>query len=152
MTSNVGSQFIQEFMETGDKDKMNHAVQEALRATFRPEFLNRIDEIITFQSLDVENLEKIVDLQLDRVRERLADRRIALEVTPSVMERLSLDGFDPLFGARPLKRLIQHEVTDRVANEIISGNLREGDTVRIDLDESGDYKADVIPTLEPTVL
>lgn len=152
MTSNVGSQFIQEFMETGDKDKMNHAVQEALRATFRPEFLNRIDEIITFQSLDVENLEKIVDLQLDRVRERLADRRIALEVTPSVMERLSLDGFDPLFGARPLKRLIQHEVTDRVANEIISGNLREGDTVRIDLDESGDYKADVIPTLEPTVV
>ncbi len=152
MTSNVGSQFIQEFMETGDKDKMNHAVQEALRATFRPEFLNRIDEIVTFQSLDVENLEKIVDLQLDRVRERLTDRRIALEVTPSVMERLSLDGFDPLFGARPLKRLIQHEVTDRVANEIISGNLREGDTVRIDLDESGDYKADVIPTLEPTVV
>ncbi|MDY5662587.1 MAG: AAA family ATPase, partial [Coriobacteriales bacterium] len=152
MTSNVGSQFIQEFMETGDEDKMNHAVQEALRATFRPEFLNRIDEIVTFQSLDVENLEKIVDLQLDRVRERLADRRIALEVTPSVMERLSLDGFDPLFGARPLKRLIQHEVTDRVANEIISGNLREGDTVRIDLDESGDYKADVIPTLEPTVV
>ena len=139
-------------MEGNITDSAKSAVMGELHRAFRPEFLNRIDEIVTFQSLDVENLEKIVDLQLDRVRERLADRRIALEVTPSVMERLSLDGFDPLFGARPLKRLIQHEVTDRVANEIISGNLREGDTVRIDLDESGDYKADVIPTLEPTVV
>ena len=134
MTSNLGSQFIQEFTETGNKEAMEAAVEAALRQTFRPEFLNRIDEIITFQSLEMGDLEQIVDLQLKKVRERLADRRIMLEITPAVMERLSLDGFDPLFGARPLKRLIQHEIVDRVANEIVNGNLSEGDTIVIDLD------------------
>ena len=143
MTSNLGSQFIQEFMETGDKDAMDNAIQAALRQSFRPEFLNRIDEIITFTSLDMEHLEKIVDLQLEKVRERLAERRIALELTPAVLERLSLDGFDPLFGARPLKRLIQHEIVDRVANEMVGGNLQEGDTITIDLDENGDYTVTV---------
>ena len=152
MTSNVGSQIIQEFMETGDKDKMDKAIEEALRATFRPEFLNRIDEIITFSSLGVDDIEHIVELQLKSVRERLADRRITLEVSDGAMERLSLDGYDPLFGARPLKRLIQHEITDRVANEIIDGDLHEGDTICIDLDESGNYTCNVIPTLEPVVL
>ena len=139
MTSNLGSQFIREFMETGDKDAMDAAIQNALRQSFRPEFLNRIDEIITFTSLDMEHLEKIVELQLEKVRERLAERRISLELTPAVLERLSLDGFDPLFGARPLKRLIQHEIVDRVANEMVSGHLQEGDTITIDLDEDGDY-------------
>ena len=134
MTSNLGSQFIQEFTETGDKEAMDLAIQNALRQTFRPEFLNRIDEVITFQSLELGDLEKIVDLQLKKVRERLADRRISLEVTPAVMERLSLDGFDPLFGARPLKRLIQHEIVDRVANEIVKGDLNEGDRIVIDID------------------
>ena len=143
MTSNLGSQFIQEFMETGDKEAMDNAIQNALRQSFRPEFLNRIDEIITFTSLDMEHLEKIVDLQLEKVRERLAERRISLDLTPAVLERLSLDGFDPLFGARPLKRLIQHEVVDRVANEMVSGNLQEGDTITIDLDENGDYTVTV---------
>ena len=143
MTSNLGSQFIQEFMETGDKDAMDNAIQAALRQSFSPEFLNRIDEIITFTSLDMEHLEKIVDLQLEKVRERLAERRIALELTPAVLERLSLDGFDPLFGARPLKRLIQHEIVDRVANEMVGGNLQEGDTITIDLDENGDYTVTV---------
>ncbi len=134
MTSNLGSQFIQEFTETGNKEAMETAVQTALRQTFRPEFLNRIDEIITFQSLEMSDLEHIVDLQLKKVRDRLAQRRITVEITPAVMERLSMDGFDPLFGARPLKRLIQHEVVDRVANEIVNGNLSEGDTIVIDLD------------------
>lgn len=86
------------------------------------------------------------------MRARLADRRISLEVSDGAMERLSLDGYDPLFGARPLKRLIQHEVTDRVANEIIDGELHEGDTILIDLDEAGNYTSSVIPTLEPEVL
>lgn len=139
MTSNLGSQFIQEFTETGDKEAMDVAIQAALRQTFRPEFLNRVDEIITFQSLGMEDLEQIVDLQLAKVRKRLADKRISLEVTPSVMERLSLDGFDPLFGARPLKRLIQHEIVDRVANEIVNGNLVEGDTIVIDSDPLDGY-------------
>ena len=139
MTSNLGSQFIQEFTQTGDKEAMDAAIQQALRQTFRPEFLNRVDEIITFQALEVGDLEKIVELQLERVRARLAERRITLEVTPGVLERLSLDGFDPLFGARPLKRLIQHEIVDRVANEIVNGSLAEGDTIVIDLDDDGDY-------------
>ena len=82
-------------------------------------------------------------VQLEKVRERLAERRIALELTPAVLERLSLDGFDPLFGARPLKRLIQHEIVDRVANEMVGGNLQEGDTITIDLDENGDYTVTV---------
>ncbi len=152
MTSNAGSQFIQEFMDHGDKDRMNQAIQETLRVTFKPEFLNRIDEIITFQSLDVTDLEKIVKLQLASVRERLAQRRITLEVDASAMERLSLDGFDPLYGARPLKRLIQHEVVDRVASEMVNGGLHEGDTIVVGLDEDGEYRIDVIPTLQTTVL
>ena len=152
MTSNVGSQFIQEYAQSGDREAMDKAVQESLRATFRPEFLNRIDEIITFNSLEVDDLERIVDLQLQSVRDRLADRRITLEVTPEAMERLSLDGFDPLYGARPLKRLIQHEVTDRVANAIVGGELKEGDTISIGLDEAGEFTTEIIPTLEPVVL
>ncbi len=134
MTSNLGSQFIQEFAQSGDKKALDDAIQETLKTTFRPEFLNRIDEVITFNALELADLEKIVDLQLAKVRERLAQRRITLEITPAAMERLSLDGFDPAYGARPLKRLIQHEIVDRAANEIVGGNLSEGDKIVIDLD------------------
>ena len=133
MTSNLGSQFIQKFAEDGDKKALEDAIQQALKTTFRPEFVNRIDEVITFSALELADLEKIVDLQLAKVRERLADRRITLEITPAAMERLALDGFDPAYGARPLKRLIQHEIVDRAANEIVGGNLSEGDTIVIDL-------------------
>ena len=142
MTSNLGSQFIQQFAEDGDKEAMDDAIQTALRQSFRPEFLNRIDEVITFNSLQVEDLEKIVDLQLAKVRERLATRRISLEVTPAAMERLALDGFDPAYGARPLKRLIQHEIVDLAANQVIDGNLAEGDTIVIDLDGL-DFKVEI---------
>ncbi len=133
MTSNLGSQLIERFAEDGDKEALDKAIQDALRATFRPEFLNRIDELITFDPLGLADLEHIVDLQLAKVRERLAERRITLEVTPAAMERLALDGFDPAFGARPLKRLIQHQIVDRAANEIVGGALAEGDTIVIDL-------------------
>ena len=134
MTSNLGSQYIQKFAEDGDKQALDNAIQDALKTTFRPEFVNRIDEVITFNSLELADLEKIVDLQLVKVRERLQDRRIGLEIEPTAMERLALDGFDPAFGARPLKRLIQHEIVDRAANEIVNGNLSEGDTIVIGLD------------------
>ena len=143
MTSNLGSQLIERFAEDGDKEALDKAIQDALRATFRPEFLNRIDELITFDPLGLADLEHIVDLQLAKVRERLAERRITLEVTPAAMERLALDGFDPAFGARPLKRLIQHQIVDRAANEIVGGALAEGDTIVIDLDGAMDFSCSV---------
>jgi ATP-dependent Clp protease ATP-binding subunit ClpB len=113
--------------------------EEAPRATFRPEFLNRIDDVVVFHALSMEQLAKIVELQLALVRERLAERKISLTVTPAAAERLAMDGFDPVFGARPLKRLIQREVVDRVARELIEGRVGDGDTVTIDIidDELG---------------
>jgi ATP-dependent Clp protease ATP-binding subunit ClpB len=139
MTSNVGGQYIQEFAKSGDEESMRRMLDEALHATFRPEFLNRVDDVVIFHSLTMEQLAEIVDLQLVRVRERLADRKITLEVTPAAAERLALDGFDPVFGARPLKRLIQREVVDRVARMIIEGAVSDGDTVTVDVigDELG---------------
>ena len=146
MTSNLGSQFIQDYAQDGDKKALDDAIQQALKATFRPEFVNRIDEVIVFNALELSDLEKIVDLQLAKVRERLAQRRITLEITPAAMERLSLDGFDPAYGARPLKRLIQHEIVDRAANEIVSGNLSEGDKIVIDLD-GFEFKTSIVHPL-----
>ena len=138
MTSNVGSQFIQQFAEGGaDEKQMNAMLQEALRATFRPEFLNRVDDTVVFHALTLDELADIVVLQLETVRQRLAERKIALELTDAAIERLSLDGFDPVFGARPLKRLIQREVVDRVASAIIRGEVHEGDTVTVDVDQGG---------------
>jgi ATP-dependent Clp protease ATP-binding subunit ClpB len=138
MTSNVGSQFIQQFAEGGaDEKQMNAMLQEALRATFRPEFLNRVDDTVVFHALTLDELAEIVVLQLESVRVRLAERKIALELTPAAIERLSLDGFDPVFGARPLKRMIQREVVDRVASAIIRGDVHEGDTVTIGVGDDG---------------
>ena len=114
-------------------------IQDALRTTFRPEFLNRIDDIVTFNELSISAIEPIVDLQLEEVRDRLAKRRITLDVTPAAMEHLAIDGYDPVFGARPLKRLIQREVVDRIAQKVITGELHDGAHVLIDLDAEGDY-------------
>jgi len=133
MTSNVGSQYIQEFAKSGDDEAMAVALEEALRATFRPEFLNRVDDTVIFHSLTIEQLGEIVDLQLEKVRERLADRKVELELSEAAKERIALDGFDPVYGARPLKRVIQREVVDRVAKAIINGTVNEGDTVTVDV-------------------
>ena len=148
MTSNVGSQFIREFAENGDADTMRHAIDEALRATFRPEFLNRIDDIVTFDALSISDIEPIVELQLADVRKRLEDRRVTLDVTPAAMESLAIDGYDPVFGARPLKRLIQREVVDRIAEQVVRGNLMEGDHVLIDVDGDGKYACRVEKPLD----
>jgi ATP-dependent Clp protease ATP-binding subunit ClpB len=121
MTSNVGSQFIQEFERSGDEKAMRAALDEALRHTFRPEFLNRVDDVVVFQQLSIEDIAKIVVLQLEQVRGRLAERSITLVVTDAAVERLAFDGFDPLFGARPLKRAIQTHVVDQVARGIVDG-------------------------------
>ncbi len=133
MTSNVGSQFIQEFAAEGDETQMREAVEAALRMTFRPEFLNRVDDIVLFHQLTLDQIGAIVEIQLRLVRERLAERKIALEVTPAALERISLDGFDPVFGARPLKRVIQREVVDRIARALLEGRVGEGDTVTVDV-------------------
>ena len=140
MTSNVGSQYITELAKGGgDYDQMKALVEEALRATFRPEFLNRVDDTVVFHALSLDDVAAIMEIQLGIVRQRLAERKISLEVTPAAAERIAIDGFDPVFGARPLKRVIQREVVDRVAKALIEGAVAEGDTVTIDIidDELG---------------
>jgi ATP-dependent Clp protease ATP-binding subunit ClpB len=137
MTSNVGSQFSQ-FVEQGNEEEAARLADEALRATFRPEFLNRVDDIVVFHQLSLEQIERIVDLQLAKVRERLAERKISLELTPAALERIGLDGFDPTYGARPLKRVIQREVVDKVAKGLIDGSVRDGSTVTLDLDDASE--------------
>lgn len=114
-------------------------IQDALSSTFRPEFLNRIDDVITFNELSISAIEPIVDLQLEEVRDRLQARHITLDVTPAAMEHLAIDGYDPVYGARPLKRLIQREVVDRIAEKVISGALRDRSHVLIDIDGEGNY-------------
>ena len=139
MTSNVGSQFIREFAENGDAEHRDKAIDEALRSTFHPEFLNRIDDIVTFDALTLSNIEPIVELQLKDVRKRLAERHVTLDVTSAALETLAIDGYDPVFGARPLRRLVQREVVDRIADQIVHGNLLERDHVLIDVDADGKY-------------
>ncbi|MCR4433459.1 MAG: ATP-dependent chaperone ClpB [Caldiserica bacterium] len=130
MTSNIGSQYIQELND--DPQVMRTKVMEALRAHFRPEFLNRIDEIIIFNRLGKEEIKKIVDIQLNRVRERLESKGMSLEVTDTARELLAELGFDPVFGARPLKRTIQKEILDKLALKILEGEFQEGDTIVVD--------------------
>jgi ATP-dependent Clp protease ATP-binding subunit ClpB len=133
MTSNVGSQYIAQASSESDPDEIQKQVNEALRQTFKPEFLNRIDDVVVFHALGLDDIEKIVDIQLADVRKRLDKERISLELTPEAVQSLALDGLDPVYGARPLKRLIQRQVVDNVANLIIDGKLSEGDTVKVDV-------------------
>ncbi len=139
MTSNVGSQFIREFTETGDKQAMDTAIDTALRAVFRPEFINRIDDVVVFNALTMETIEPIVQKELNSVHKRLAERNIRLIVSPAAEERLAIDGFDPVFGARPLHRLIQKEIIDRVARLVVAGEIVEQSCVMIDIDSEGNY-------------
>ncbi|MBA2754783.1 MAG: ATP-dependent chaperone ClpB, partial [Chloroflexia bacterium] len=131
MTSNLGSTYITS-LGTDRETEMRHQVMEALRANFRPEFLNRIDETIIFTSLRREEIEEIVTIQLAQVSKRLADRQIEIRVTPGARAWLAARGYDPVFGARPLKRLIQKEVLDPLATKLLSGRLHDGETVVID--------------------
>jgi ATP-dependent Clp protease ATP-binding subunit ClpB len=138
MTSNVASPAIMELSERGDMRAMNAAVEETLRATFRPEFLNRIDETVVFAPLTIEEVGEIALIQLEKVRLRLAERKIDLKLTPAAVERIALDGFDPAFGARPLKRVVQREVVDGVAKAMIEGRIREGSEVVVDVGDDGE--------------
>jgi ATP-dependent Clp protease ATP-binding subunit ClpB len=135
MTSNIGSQLILELRGADERSyqRMREQVLEALRRHFRPEFLNRVDEVVVFRALTEAELAKIVEIQLDGLRRRLADRRITLEVTEAARNHLAKIGYDPVFGARPLKRAIQREVETPVARLIVGGKLRDGGTVRVDV-------------------
>ncbi|HEY7534808.1 MAG TPA: ATP-dependent chaperone ClpB [Thermodesulfobacteriota bacterium] len=137
MTSNVGSQYIQELI--GKDVEMKIKVMEVLRNSFRPEFLNRVDEIIIFQSLCMEHLKKIVDIQIEYLKKRLRERKIEIELTDKAKETLTKEGYDPIYGARPLKRTIQRFIQDPLATEILKGNFKEGDTVIIDVDKNKEF-------------
>jgi ATP-dependent Clp protease ATP-binding subunit ClpB len=131
MTSNVGSTFILEHATDGWA-MVETQVMAALRQTFKPEFLNRIDDIIIFRPLGMEQIESIVELQLGRLRKLLAERKIALELTPAAKELLATEGFDPAFGARPLKRAIQRLIQNPLALAVLEGRFADGDRILAD--------------------
>ena len=131
MTSNIGSQFI---LNEENAEQREAKVTEALRGHFRPEFLNRIDETIIFDRLQREELTTIVDLQLDRVRKRLAKQGLALALTEEAKEYLGNQGYDPVYGARPLKRAIQHHLLDPLSLDVLDGKFSEGDVIQADVD------------------
>jgi ATP-dependent Clp protease ATP-binding subunit ClpB len=132
MTSNIGSQYIRDL--AGDDAEMRRRVTEALQAHFRPEFLNRVDEIIIFNSLGLDEIKRIVDLQIERLRERLKERKLDIVLTDRAKEFIARDGFDPAFGARPLRRTIEKKIQNPLALRLLEGDFSEGDTVEIDLD------------------
>jgi ATP-dependent Clp protease ATP-binding subunit ClpB len=134
MTSNVASDLIQELArrDGGDEDRLKDQLMEALRRTFRPEFLNRIDEIVTFHSLGKEQIAQIVEIQLRDLRKRLADRKLTLDLTPEAKAQLAERGYDPVFGARPLKRTIQRMIENPLAVEVLAGHFAEGDHVLVE--------------------
>ena len=136
LTSNLGSAFIAD-AALDDRAK-REAVLTAVRAAFKPEFLNRLDDVIIFDSLSTSELTRIVDLQVDRLAARLAARRLLLTVSPAAREWLALTGFDPVFGARPLRRLVQSAIGDKLARALLSGSITDGDEVLVDLDPASD--------------
>jgi ATP-dependent Clp protease ATP-binding subunit ClpB len=131
MTSNVGSHFIQE-LGSNQRVEMEHRVMDALRSQFKPEFLNRIDETIIFFNLERSQIGAIVDIQMQRLLNRLADQKISLKLTDSAKELLIENGYDPIYGARPLKRAIQHLIENPLALELLKGDIGEGATLRVD--------------------
>jgi ATP-dependent Clp protease ATP-binding subunit ClpB len=133
MTSNIGSQLIQEIAkEGGGEDEMRQSVLQTLQAHFLPEFLNRIDEILIFHPLNRGQIRKIVDLQIARLRKQLSTKGIELDVTDAAREAIALEGYDPTYGARPLKRVIQQRVQNPLAVELLKSELPEGARIRID--------------------
>ena len=133
MTSNIGSQYI---TEEESKEARSRLVMDALRAHFRPEFLNRVDEIIIFDRLTEDDLKKIVDIQLRRLTKRLEQQKITLDLSDSAKELIAREGYDPVYGARPLKRTIQKEILDPLSIDILEGKVREGQTIRVNAKDS----------------
>jgi len=147
MTSNLGTEQFQRsefgFLTAAkptksEKERLKAEVEKALRQTFRPELLNRVDDIIVFDPLTEEDLKRIVELMLKDVRERLSDRQVDLELTEAAKEALVKEGFDPVFGARPLRRTIERRVANPLSVRILSGDFAEGDTALVDY-RDGEY-------------
>jgi ATP-dependent Clp protease ATP-binding subunit ClpB len=136
LTSNLGSSFIAD--PSIDEKAKREAVMNAVRASFKPEFLNRLDDVIIFDALSTSELSRIVDIQVDRLGRRLSARRLTLSVTPAAKEWLALTGFDPVYGARPLRRLVQSAIGDKLAKALLSGGITDGDEVVVDLDPASD--------------
>jgi ATP-dependent Clp protease ATP-binding subunit ClpB len=135
LTSNLGSTYIAD--PTLSREQRHDAVMAVVREHFKPEFLNRLDEVLVFDVLSQEELARIVDIQVSRLARRLADRQLTLDVTPAAREWLARTGYDPVYGARPLKRLVATAIGDRLAKALLSGDVREGDTVRVDVGPDG---------------
>ena len=131
LTSNLGSQAIAELPESADIEAARPAVMRAVRDRFRPEFLNRLDEVVLFRRLAREDMASIVDIQLERLRRLLEDRKLRLELDESAREWLAEAGYDPTYGARPLKRVIQRNLQDQLANLLLEGRVSDGDTLRV---------------------
>jgi ATP-dependent Clp protease ATP-binding subunit ClpB len=136
LTSNLGSQWLID--PTLDDATKKNRVLETVRTSFKPEFLNRLDDIVVFDPLGVEELARIVDLQVSSLGRRLEDRRLTLDVTPAARDWLAMTGYDPAYGARPLRRLVQSAIGDQLARAILSGAVRDGDTVVVDTVEGED--------------
>jgi ATP-dependent Clp protease ATP-binding subunit ClpB len=137
MTSNLGSQQIQELVGEANYAAMKSAVMETLTQHFRPEFLNRIDDVVVFHPLEREHIRRIVDIQLDYLRQRLADRDIGLALDDRAIDRLAEAGFDPVYGARPLKREIQQQLENPLAQRILAGDFGPGDTIAVTAPDAG---------------
>jgi ATP-dependent Clp protease ATP-binding subunit ClpB len=133
MTSNIGSQYIQDLT---DQEKIRDKVQEEVKANFRPEFINRIDEQIIFHSLAPEDLDKIIEIQLSYLEEKLAEQDLEIELTAAAKEKISQLGYDPVYGARPLQRVIQKYIKDELALELLDGSIDEGDQIVVDYNKN----------------
>jgi len=136
MTSNIGSQWMHD-LSLGEEERRQKTM-EALRATFRPEFLNRVDDIINFRALTIDDISKIIYIQIELIQKRLQERKIHLELTDRAREYISEEGYSPIYGARPLKRALQRIITDNMATKILEGDLVEGDNIVVDINEDGE--------------
>jgi len=136
LTSNIGSHHLMDGVDARGEisEAARDAVQAELRARFRPEFLNRLDDVVLFKPLRLEEIERIVDLLADGLRQRLTDRGLTLELTEPARTLIAREGFDPVFGARPLKRFLQHQLESKIARALIAGEAPEGSTVRVDVE------------------
>jgi len=134
MTSNLGSQRIQELAGEDNYEEMKSSVMEVVSQHFRPEFINRIDDIVVFHPLGREHIRKIVDIQLGYLQERLAEKDMEIVLTDAARDRLAEAGFDPVYGARPLKRAIQQQIENPLAQEILQGKFKPGDTIEVSVD------------------